>query len=238
MRSDARARRQLAAVRVLRAMKASRTYEELADETGLPAGDLNRYVNGHVLPGVERAVALVEAFGPDRVEAGLAERLRVDDEGYVDTTAAVFDQPFLGLAADVAAGTVDVGRPDAVLTAAVDGITFGAALAAALDARCVYAKKTKETAVDAFVEARARLAPGIELTYYLPGRALDDGDAVVVVDDLIRSGETQELLLDLAAAAGADVVGVVALVAVGDDGLDRVRARVDAPVEALARVAV
>ena len=236
MQRAAKARLQRTAVEVLRAMKATRTYDELAAETGLSAGDLNRYVNGHVLPGADRARAVVDGFGPDRVAAALTDRLRIDDEGYVDTTAAVFDQPFLGLAAGVAAESAGLGRPAAVLTAATDGITFAAALAGHLGTRCVYAKKTRETAVDAFVEARARLRSGIELTYYLPERALSAGDEVVVVDDLIRSGETQELLLDIADATGAQVVGVLALVAVGEEGLDRVRGRVDAPVQALVTV--
>ncbi len=230
------ARLQLSAVSVLRALKAARTYDELAAETGLSAGDLNRYVNGHVLPGAGRAREVVDGFGREAVAAALAERIRVDDEGYVDTTAAVFDAPFLDLAAPVAAETTDVGRPDAVLTAATDGITFGAALARHLGARCAYAKKTKETAVEEFVEARGRLASGIELTYYLPARALSAGDAVLVADDLVRSGETQALLLDAAASAGAEVVGVLALIAVGDEGLERARERVDAPVEALSTV--
>ena len=51
---------QLQAVDVLRTLKETRTYDELADLTDLPAGDLNRYVNGHVLPGVERARQVVE----------------------------------------------------------------------------------------------------------------------------------------------------------------------------------
>jgi len=41
---------QLRAVDVLRMLKETRTYDELAETTELPAGDLNRYVNGHVLP--------------------------------------------------------------------------------------------------------------------------------------------------------------------------------------------
>ena len=70
-----------------------------------------------------------------------------------------------------------------------------------------YAKKSKETAVEEFIESRQRLASGIELTYYLPASAVDAGDTVLVVDDLIRSGETQELLLDIALQAAADVTG-------------------------------
>ncbi len=227
---------QLQAVAVLRMLKASRTYEELSAETGLPAGDLNRYVNGHVLPGVDRAREVVEAVGRELLADELRRRVRFDDEGYVDNSAVVFDQSFLDLVAPVAANSFDFERPDVVLTAATDGITIGAAMASYFDARLAYAKKSKETAVEEFIESRQRLASGIELTYYLPACGLSAGESVLIVDDLIRSGETQELLLDIAQQAEASVVGVFALIAVDDQGMSRAREQTDAPVGALSTV--
>ncbi|MEE6209693.1 phosphoribosyltransferase family protein [Salarchaeum sp. III] len=224
---------QLQAVSVLRTLKETRTYDELAAETGLPAGDLNRYVNGHVLPSADRAREVVEGVGTETLRDELEARVSVDDEGYVDNSGVVFDQSFLDLVAPVAAESYDFGQPDVVLTAATDGITLAAALASYFDARCAYAKKSKETAVDDFIEARQRLDSGIELTYYLPESALSAGESVLVVDDLIRSGETQELLLDIAGTAEADVAGVFTLIAVGDEGVERARERTDAPVGTL-----
>ncbi|WP_121741270.1 phosphoribosyltransferase family protein [Natronorubrum halophilum] len=227
---------QLRAVDVLRMLKETRTYDELAETTGLPAGDLNRYVNGHVLPGTERAREVVEELGRAALSEELEARIRVDDEGYVDNSAAVFDQPFLDLVAPVVANGFDFDRPDVVLTAATDGITLAASLASYYGTRCAYAKKRKETAVEEFIEARERLQSGIELTYYLPESAIDEGESVLVVDDLIRSGETQELLLDIVGTADADVAGVFALIAAGEDGIRRARERTDAPIGALTTV--
>ena len=224
---------QLQAVAVLRMLKETRTYEELSAVTGLPAGDLNRYVNGHVLPGVERAREVVDGIGREALADELRARVCFDDEGYVDNSAVVFDQSFLDLVAPVAANSFGFERPDVVLTAATDGITTGAAMASYFDARLAYAKKSKETAVEEFIESRQRLASGIELTYYLPAGALSTGDSVLIVDDLIRSGETQELLLDIARQAEASVAGVFALIAVGDRGMSQARELTDAPVGAL-----
>ena len=224
---------QLRAVAVLRSLKETRTYDELSALTGLPAGDLNRYVNGHVLPGAERAREVVVDIGHEALADELVSRVTFDDEGYVDNSDVVFDQSFLNLVAPVAAETFEFATPDVVLTAATDGISLGAAMASFFDARLAYAKKSKETAVEEFIESRQRLASGIELTYYLPASAIEAGDTVLVVDDLIRSGETQELLLDIALQADADVGGVFTLIAVGDEGMDRARAITDAPVGAL-----
>jgi len=226
---------QLRAARLLGVLKRDRTYEELSELTGLPAGDLNRYVNGHVLPGAERARAVLAGAGGDHLASELDDRLRFDDEGYVDNTGAVFDQPFLELVAPVAAERLGVDAPDAVLTAATDGLTLGAALAGYFGSPVAYAKKGKETAVERFLETRTRLPNGTELAYYLPRDALSAGERVVVVDDVVRSGETQTMLLDIAREAGAEVVGVFALVAVGTEGLEAVEAATDAPVAALRR---
>ncbi|PSP78773.1 adenine phosphoribosyltransferase [Halobacteriales archaeon QS_1_68_20] len=227
---------QLKAVAVLRMLKETRTYDELAEYTGLPAGDLNRYVNGHVLPSAERASEVVGDLGREAVAGELRSRIRIDEGGYVDNSAVVFDQSLLNLVAPVAAATFDYERPDVVLTAATDGITLASAMAGHFDARAAYAKKSKETAVKEFIESRQRLQSGIELTYYLPDSAIDAGETVLVVDDLIRSGETQELLLDIAERAEGTVGGVFALIAVGDEGIERARARTDAPVGALTTI--
>ncbi|MFB6200563.1 MAG: phosphoribosyltransferase family protein [Halorhabdus sp.] len=223
---------QLQAVSILRRLKATRTYEELADLTGLSAGDLNRYVNGHVLPGIDRARHIVEAYGPETLAAEIESRIERDEDGYVDNTDVVFDQSLLDLVATVAAEVHDFGDPDAVLTAATDGITLAGAFARHFDVPAVYAKKSRETAVSSFLEARQRLTPGIEITYSLPESALDAGENVLVVDDFVRSGDTQQLLLDLASQAGVTVTGVFTLIAVGEAGIDSVRAAVDAPVRA------
>jgi len=233
MNRSEKAALQLRAVDVLRTLKETHTYEELAAETGLPAGDLNRYVNGHVLPSETRAREVVEGAGEALLAEELEARIDVDDEGYVDNSRVVFDQSFLSLVPPVAAESLDVDPPDAVLTAATDGITLAAAMARYFGARCAYAKQSRETAVSEFIEARQRLSSGIEIDYYLPANAVDAGESVLVVDDLIRSGETQELLLDIAASADADVAGVFALIAVGDEGIERARAHTDAPVGSL-----
>ncbi|MEF8830360.1 MAG: phosphoribosyltransferase family protein [Halobacteriales archaeon] len=231
-----KAAQQLEAVEVLRMLKETRTYDELAELTGLPAGDLNRYVNGHVLPGAERARRVVGDLGRDALADEVTARIETDGEGYVDNSGVVFDQPLLDLVAPVAAEAFSFDRPDVVLTAATDGITLAAALASYFDARAAYAKQSKETAVEEFIESRQRLQSGIELTYYLPARAVAAGESVLVVDDLIRSGETQMLLLDIAERADATVTGVFALIAAGDEGIRRVRERTDAPVAALTDV--
>ncbi len=227
---------QLRAVDVLQMLKETRTYEELAADTGLPAGDLNRYVNGHVLPGADRAKRILDDVARPMLVGELEARIDIDADGYVDNSQAVFDRALLDLAAPVVAESFDFDRPDVVLTAATDGITLASSLARYYGTPCVYAKKRKETAVEEFIEARQRLQSGIELTYYLPAAAIDDGARVLVVDDLIRSGETQQLLLDIVDELEGVAVGVFALIAAGEEGISRARERATGPVGAFLTV--
>jgi adenine phosphoribosyltransferase len=172
MNRSEKAALQLRAVDVLRTLKETHTYEELAAETGLPAGDLNRYVNGHVLPGERRAREIVADVGAELLMDELDARIVVDEEGYVDNSRLVFDQALLSLVPPVAAELLAIEPPDIVLTAATDGITLAAAMARHFGARCAYAKKSRETAVDEFIEVRQRLSSGIEIDYYLPANAI------------------------------------------------------------------
>ena len=74
---------QLRAVAVLRTLKQTRTYEQLSSLTGLPPGDLNRSVNGHVLPGA--VPARTNVTDVERAALPLAHdgRVRVHDWGHV-----------------------------------------------------------------------------------------------------------------------------------------------------------
>ena len=88
---------QLQAVAVLRMLKETRTYEELATATALPAGDLNRYVNGHVLPGADRASEIVEGIGREALADELRARVHFDAEGYAFPGSDWRDGPVAGV---------------------------------------------------------------------------------------------------------------------------------------------
>jgi adenine phosphoribosyltransferase len=56
------------------------------------------------------------------------------------------------------------------------------------------------------------------------------------VDDMIKSGETQEALGHLVKKAKAEISGVFSLVAVGDDWKERLKFGKDSPVEVVTYV--
>jgi adenine/guanine phosphoribosyltransferase-like PRPP-binding protein len=57
------------------------------------------------------------------------------------------------------------------------------------------------------------------MSLYLPKRSIKKGERLLIVDDVIRSGETQRALLRLAKKMNAQIAGLFAVVAVGDKGI-------------------
>ena len=71
---------------------------------------------------------------------------------------------------------------------------------------------------------------------YLPKDALKRRDSVLIVDDMIKSGETQAALVNLAKKARAEVSGVYSLIAVGDDWRHNLKLPKGSPIEVVIKI--
>ncbi|AIU69808.1 adenine phosphoribosyltransferase [Thermococcus eurythermalis] len=224
-------------IRVLRLLKKSYTYEELSKITGLPITVLNRYVRGKVLPSAERTRELLKLLTPYiNIEEEVKKRIKFDERGFFDNMPVLSDTALMSLIAEEVAGRYFDRDVDKVLTAATDGIALGVHIARELGVDVVYAKKKKEVGVEKFYEVSyVPSASGTVMTLYLPQWALRKGENVLIVDDVIRSGETQRALVEMAHQAGAKPVGMFFLVSVGDI-VEKLREEYDFPVESLIRL--
>jgi len=226
----------LMTIELLRTAKYKRniTYRELASKTGLPVTVLSRYAKGHVLPNTTRAKqlwrVLTKLVG---LETELRSRIKFDDTGYFDNTEIVGDYNILQQAANHALANFAGKRVTKVLTAATDGIPLATMVANALGVNTVVAKRNKEVGVKAFIDETFILGKdsGVTVTLYIPKEIIKKRDSVLIVDDMIKSGETQEALINLVKKAKAEISGVFALIAVGDDWKRRLKVSNDAPIE-------
>ena len=224
-------------IRVLRLLKKSYTYDELSKITGLPITVLNRYVRGKVLPSAERTRELLELLLPYiNLEEEVKKRIKFDERGFFDNMPVLSDTALMSLIAEEVAGRYLDKDIDKVLTAATDGIALGVHIARELGADIVYAKKKKEVGVERFYEVSyVPSASGTVMTLYLPQWALKKGENVLIVDDVIRSGETQRALVEMTRQAGAKPVGMFFLISVGDI-VEKLREEYEFPVESLIRL--
>jgi adenine/guanine phosphoribosyltransferase-like PRPP-binding protein len=204
-------------VEFLRLLKKNHTYKELSSASGLPITVLNRYIRGRVLPSQERARLLTKTFQdifslPQEVK----RRIVFDKNGYFDNTPLLSDTLLLRAVAREAAGRFADKRVTKVLSPAVDGIPIAAHIANELGVDLIVAKNVKEVGVETFIEeSYIPSYSGIMMALYLPKKTMSSKDRVIIIDDVIRSGETQRALINLANKAGATVTGIFILVAIG-----------------------
>jgi adenine/guanine phosphoribosyltransferase-like PRPP-binding protein len=228
----------LMTIELLRTAKKEYTYRELSAKTNLPVTVLSRYAKGHVLPNAERAKELWEVLTKlVGLKSELRRRIKFNSAGYFNNTWIIGDHNILQQAAQHALATFAGGRVTKVLTAAVDGIPLGAMVANSLGVDLLIAKRNKEVGVPAFLEETYALSDsGYTMTLYLPKDALKRRDSVLIVDDMIKTGETQAALVNFVKKAKAEVSGVYSLIAVGDDWRQNLKLPKGSPVEVVIKI--
>ena len=196
----------LLAVDCLKSMKQKKTFRVLSRELSLPAGVLNRYVNGYVLPKKDRAESLIDFFIRDYLPKVL-ENSRIKGSKYM-VTSNILSQPFL-LNVIAYKASRDMSRKvTVVLTAAVDGIPIAQSIADLLGVRFVYAKLTQEfSSSDHYVSKSPALKPAVS-PFYLPKDLLRRNESVLIVDDVVRAGTTFEALTSICTQAKASIAGI------------------------------
>lgn len=209
----------LMTIELLRTAKKQYTYRELSSKTGLPVTVLSRYAKGHVLPNTERARVLWQTLSKMvGLHVELRRRIVFNKDGYFDNTHIIGDFNLLRQAAHRALATFAGKRVTKVLTAAVDGIPLATMVANSLGVNLVIAKRAKEVGVSAFLEETYVLRDsGITMTLYLPKDAIKRRDSILIVDDMVKTGETQAALVNLVHKARAEISGIYALIAVGNE---------------------
>ncbi len=228
----------LMTIELLRTAKRQYTYRELSTKTGLPVTVLSRYAKGHVLPNVTRARQLWKTLKKlVGLEVELRRKIHFNSDGYFDNTNIITDYNILRQAAHHALATFAGKRVTKVLTAAVDGIPLATMVANQLGINLVIAKWNKEVGVPAFIEETYVLRDsGVTMTLYIPKNEVRRRDAVLVVDDMIKTGETQNALINLVRKTRAELSGIFTLIAIGDEWKQTLNIQKGCPVEVVTKI--
>jgi len=228
----------LMTIELLNLAKNYYTYRELAQIIGLPETVLSRYVKGHVLPTIDRAQNINRTLQKImRLEGEIQQRIRFDESGYFDNTKLISDTLLLERAVQHAVNAFAGMRITKILAAAVDGVPLAALLAHRLGVGLIIAKKSREVGVREFIEEiYIPNRTAIMVSLYVPRDALRKGDCVLIVDDVIDSGETQIALTRIVQKAKAEVTGMYALISMGSEWKSRIEAVTHCPVEIVLQV--
>ena len=207
------------AVKLLKFMIELHGYNKISEALGLPQSVISRYINGHVLPRWSRTLEILElSRRMFSLSSLIKKRIIIDENGYIDNTRILGDTDLLSLIADYVYDLYKDEGITKILTAAVDGIPLATLIAERFGVGLAIAKKEKEIGVKKFYEEVLILPDsGLTIGFYLPRRALSKRDRVLIVDDLIRSGWTQKVLINFVKKVGASLVGIFVILVIGDD---------------------
>ena len=228
----------LMTIELLNLAKQRFTYRELSAMVHLPETVLSRYVKGHVLPTAQRAEEINKTLQRYMsLDKELLERIHFDDGGYFDNTAIIGDTLLMERAVQHAVGKFAGKRVTKIMTAAVDGIPLATLLAHRLGVGLLVAKKAREVGVREFIE-EIFVPPktAVVLSLFVPRDAIKKTDCVLIVDDIIDSGETQRAMMRIIQKAKAEVIGIYALVSIGSDWKARIESAGNVPVEVVTPV--
>lgn len=141
----------------------------------------------------------------------------------------------LSVGKELAACFSEVGATK-VLTAEISGIAPAVLTALALDLPVVYARKTKPVTMTdpVYVEAAPSHTKGMDTFLMVSPEFLKPGDRILIIDDFLASGQTIEALVRLVRHAGAELVGIGALIEKSFEGGRERLANLGVPVKALA----
>jgi len=204
---------------LLKVASETHTYQQLSDLLDLSPPILSRYMRGHVLPSYKRAQGLYEKLMViTDIKEELKKRIIFDDEGYFDNTPLVSEITWLKIMSNYALEKFAGRRVTKVLTAAVDGIPVSTLVSNLLDVDLVVAKDRKEVGISDFIEETyIPKGSAIRKSLYVPRRAIRKRDSVLIIDDVVLTGETVQGLVDLVSNQRADIAGIYVLVTVGDE---------------------
>jgi len=166
------------------------------------------------------------------LETELRNRVKFDEDGFFSNTSIIGDSNIINQAANHGLALFAGKRVTKVLSAAVDGIPLATMVSNALGVNLVIAKQTKEVGVKAFLEETFVLKnSGVTMTLYIPKGGIKKRDSVLIVDDMIKFGDTQAALIRLIKKAKAEVSGFFSLMAVGEEWKNKLKLHADCPIE-------
>jgi adenine phosphoribosyltransferase len=228
----------LMTIELLNLAKQQFTYRELSAMVHLPETVLSRYVKGHVLPTADRAEEINKILQKYMsLDREMLDMIKFDEVGFFDNTKIIGNTMLMERAVQQAVGRFAGKRITKILTAAVDGVPLATLLAHRLGVSLLIAKKTREVGVrEFFEEIYVPPKTAVVLSLFVPRDEIKKTDCVLIVDDIIDSGETQRAMMKIIQKAKAEVVGIFALISVGSDWKARIESAGNVPIEVVTPV--
>ncbi len=216
-----RLRLRLYAVSLLRFAKSRVKYRVLSEVLGIDSSLLARYVSGSVVPSYSQSKIII-----NKIEKIInLEKIIINEisrhHGYVDLSDLLADPSFLEIVSYKLAARFLDDKPTVVLVPETSGISLATGIARDLKAKLVIARKRKDNPLEEYYEEHLILPPNVRRTFYIRKSLVTSKDTILIVDDIVHSGLTLQVLSSLISRVGARQVGVASIVTVGREWVKR-----------------
>jgi adenine phosphoribosyltransferase len=204
------------AVAMIRIARRQFKYTQLSKITGIDEPTLSRYVHGILVPNVRRARQMVEALQPHIDIAGdLRALLKEKITTYPDASSIFIRNPAIANLISYGAyeryATIGI---DAVLSVEDGGVLISALIASILNARLLFAARDRDHYVGRVAEQQywpyrasdpELVNPRLRRILSLPEGYIQKDDKVLLVDDIVWSGETIRALGRFVSASKGEI---------------------------------
>lgn len=221
----------IGAVEALKLLKRRMPYEKLSSLIDLPPSVLSRYINGHVIPNLEKARTIFSVLKREFLISEVWNRLERDEVGAIDTSRVIYDPLILKFILMSEYEKIMGFKVDRVMTMESDGIPVAYQLASILGTEIAVVRKSKKIGIRNFIEVRQIFESGAYRYIYLPENMIRKGECILLVDDVIRTGATIRALAEFCKKIGATVSGIFAVI-VMKNIRDKLYDELNIPIEA------
>ena len=219
---------------LLKVAKKSHSWIELSRVTGESATSLSRYLHGHVLPNVSKVDKLLPILERiTRLDLIVLSKIRTDKKtGFINNQALISDIPIMKLISMKYAYKY-ADNVDIVISPAADGLPFAALLAEHLGTNIIIVKNKKEIGVTHFIEGTHISEDGRVESFYFPRKLIRKGYRALIVDDVLRTGETHKTIIDMVEKAKARVSGILVILILGNKWKSKL---IDIPIDYVIKI--
>ena len=219
---------------LLKVVKKTHSWVELSKVTDEPATSLSRYLHGHVLPNVAKVDKLLPTLERiTRLDLIVLSKIKTDKKtGFINNQSLISDISILKLISMKYAYKYADGV-DVIISPAADGLPFATLLAEHLGTNIIIVKNKKEIGVTHFIEGTHISEDGRVESFYFPRKLIRKGYRALIVDDVVRTGETHRAIVEMVEKAKARVVGILVILMLGNKWKAKLK---DMPVDYLIKI--
>ncbi len=213
----------LMANEILRLLKPHMSYKDLNKLTGVPESILCRYVRGNIIPSYEQAINILSRISLSTDLDSLLRNLVLSEKSTIIDLSRVMKDPYIIRLLTILLSIELAGKNISKIIATSESVLpLATMLGLELNSSLVLVKRRMYPGIQYYSAIIIR-GPRASETIYIDKDLVNRRDQLLVLADVVYTGKTLEAVLNLLSKARAQIVDIIAILAIGDQWKRRLR---------------